>query len=298
MLLEYVSYASTTLNIACYHPHLLSFLRNCLSSIKVYDPELSKPECRKVYQEVLYSYVKRFVGPEPTEDDLIRPAVGCLQSRFEPVWGVCHDCPELDHFLLDPEASTHRFRINTERRGHLELYMRGNAGDPSDVSTETIKTTGSHTLVVTKTHQRVAERREQWTKRRDRALEDMQDIASEKELRQLLGEYYDSYMSMLVLQWPQSPAGQTVVQSVLDSRFANDPEEWEKKTLDEAPRPSSLKGPASSEPAPPLDDSRASVLNAAGAIKRHREEEGPDTSENVSKKQKSNHFDAVDLTMA
>ncbi|QDS73371.1 hypothetical protein FKW77_007200 [Venturia effusa] len=97
-------------------------------------------------KRALYEFVQR------------KPSQPCNWTQKKKGCGSCKDCEDFDRFLLDPVATTQRFRTNLERRSHLSSY----AGEW--FITETDRRGSPHTLVITKTNREYEHDIKIWTK--------------------------------------------------------------------------------------------------------------------------------------
>jgi hypothetical protein len=76
-------------------------------------------------------YLRAVLGPKPQTNVMIRK-IGC----------GCHDCNDLDTFLLSTPID-HHFRLAKARRTHLEMYLRRNT---DLVTFQTIRNKSPHSL--------------------------------------------------------------------------------------------------------------------------------------------------------
>jgi hypothetical protein len=93
-----------------YRCFLLPLLREVMTKLKNRSIAVHEAPFQSFFQQILSSYVVRFVKAEPqTFKDWARPNVAC----------VCRDCRTLNNFLSSPTAESRRFARKKERRRHL-----------------------------------------------------------------------------------------------------------------------------------------------------------------------------------
>ena len=101
------------------------------------NPPYSDPPFQTFFQNIIDSYVRRYIGNEPA-----KPQDWALNQR-----GCgCRDFQGLDDFLTDPHARIRRFPVGKQRRAHLHQKLDG-----TGCTHETERLGNPQTLIVTKT---------------------------------------------------------------------------------------------------------------------------------------------------
>jgi hypothetical protein len=142
----------------------------------------SSPALQSLFQDVLSTYIVRFVKAEPTPpQDWKRRTTNCN----------CADCQALNRYLASPMEKVGRFAMGMKRRQHLESQLPDKRG----FATETVRSGNPQVLVITKTNAIYVHERTMWTERCNVALAHIQSIGEET-LRKLLGDKFDSIWSL------------------------------------------------------------------------------------------------------
>lgn len=149
---------------------------------------------RSLFQTTIKQYLLRYVRKEPTrEPDWAMAEVSCY----------CSDCRKLNDFLRDPTERVWRFRGNKKERHHIHKKLNYTTCDH-----RTNHQHDPYTMVVTKTVDNNAQKRERWTKRAAVFDEKMRELGKSINLSQLLGDEYSIIMSKAYAQRATAaPAG-------------------------------------------------------------------------------------------
>ena len=133
------------------------------------------PDYQVLFQNVLSTYIKRYVQAKPKANDLTRPPAGCGSLR-------CPDCRTLDIFLSDPKQTSKGFPVSKSRRQHLHQQLEGTRhSHNTDRSTDT--------LIVKKGLGTSDMKLLEWKKRAKAAREKISGL-NHKVLEDLLGPEY------------------------------------------------------------------------------------------------------------
>jgi hypothetical protein len=134
-------------------------------------------------------YLRAVLGPKPQTNVMIRK-IGC----------GCHDCNDLDTFLLSTSID-HHFRLAKARRTHLEMYLRRNT---DLVTFQTIRNKSPHSLCVTKTSAVVAALR--WNTLQKDARSFFANIGEESVIAEIMGSRYEDVRMALEGRKPYVPS--------------------------------------------------------------------------------------------
>ncbi|RDL31044.1 uncharacterized protein BP5553_09833 [Venustampulla echinocandica] len=166
------------------------------------------------FQDLLRSYVVIHVGPEPKlAADWTRSRTSC----------PCHDCSELNIFLINPHQQVWRFPVAKMRRLHIHRILETMGGG---FTHETERIGSPQTLVVTKTQASYLAARQAWPKRCSIAKGYLQSFNANI-LRELLGDLFDPIMSLSVSQLSQPPFQTTHISERLPFEFSHEPTDLE-----------------------------------------------------------------------
>lgn len=179
-MLNVIGHAAGTYDVNYFKHLFLPFLRGMLPVWKEKGIALSNPNCRGLYQSVLGSYSRRFVGEKPPcpEQDWARIRVPC----------PCRDCQTLNSFITNPTQRVGRFPIGKSRRMHIHQQLDGAKGTYTHI-TERIG--NPQTLVVTKTRTEWESGVSAWETRRAEARDEFKSYGLET-LRELLGDQFQN----------------------------------------------------------------------------------------------------------
>lgn len=135
---------------------------------------------RSLFQTTIKQYLLRYVRKEPArEPDWAMAEVSCY----------CSDCRRLNDFLRDPTERVWRFRGTKKERHHIHKKLNYTTCDH-----RTNHQRDPYTMVVTKTVDNNAQKRERWTKRAAAFDEKMRELGKLVDLPQLLGDEYSIIM--------------------------------------------------------------------------------------------------------
>lgn len=171
-------------NVAIFDQFLLPALKGMLHLALKGDPSPHTPLYRDVYDAVLCSYLRRYVGSKPgPHTDWARKPRGCGS----------HYCPELDSFLTDKNNSVGSLKFVEHIRKH---YLQRLYSSPH--KTEVVKRSSPHELVVTKGDDWKEALRD-WEQRTATAKKKFEDIG-EQSLRDILGDQYAKMVELVDLR--------------------------------------------------------------------------------------------------
>ena len=133
-------------------------------------------------------YLDRMLESKDSVPPLTTPSVACSPN-------TCEDCKLLDQFLNNTEPKI-SFRMNQQRRQHLEYRIRGNRRAESIVTTMAITSGGPHTLIVHKKPE-VLERYT-WTGRQAAAKAFLRSIGDDGVLLAIMGQekFYSTFQTL------------------------------------------------------------------------------------------------------
>ena len=141
---------------------------------------------RVMFTQILHQYLQRFVQQQPTKPvNWTKRTQGC----------GCHHCNELDSFLISPTQKQKRIKANESVRKHIDGKVP-TYPEPSRFATTTEKGAIPYTLVITKSHKVYEKAQRDWSKCAAYAKEQMATIASEEQVRALLGESYEAIKTL------------------------------------------------------------------------------------------------------
>ncbi len=152
---------------------------------------------QSLFQEVLLSYVKDYVGLKPTPPkDWSRQKTkdtcyGSLShSTFGRNNGICDDCSALNDFLAAPDRSEWRLKAAEPRRKHIDNYHYG-----LDFKTSLDKSEKPYTLIVSKTDESYRSTLNSWHGKR-RSLISVFDYIGPEKLKLMLADHFDALMEL------------------------------------------------------------------------------------------------------
>lgn len=179
-MLNVIGHAADTYHVNYFKHLFLPFLRGMLPVWNEKGIALSNPTCRDLYQFVLTSYSRRFVGEKPPcpEQDWTRIRVPCS----------CRDCQMLNSFITNPTQRVGRFPVGKSRRMHIHQQLDKAEGTYTHI---TERTGNPQTLVVTKTRMEWESKVRAWETRRAEARDEFESYGLET-LRELLGDHFQN----------------------------------------------------------------------------------------------------------
>lgn len=150
-----------------------------------------------LFQEILHSYIKDYVGLKPTPPkDWSRQKTkdrcyGSLShSRFSRNNGICDDCSAFNDFLAAPDRSEWRLKAAEPRRKHIDRNHYG-----LDVKTSLDKSEKPFTLIVSKTDESYRSTLNSWHGKR-RSLISVFDYIGPEKLKITLADRSDALMEL------------------------------------------------------------------------------------------------------
>ncbi|KAJ9637150.1 hypothetical protein H2199_007436 [Coniosporium tulheliwenetii] len=167
-ILEKVISEADRIDTSDFHTMLLPFLKEVITVMQAQEIPPTDSRFQSLYQSVINSYIKRYVGMEPAPPpNWTRSPVGC----------GCADCNRLDQFLLDSQRGDYTYE--TERIG------------------------SPHTLVVKKTNKSYKDALHKWQARREEARSDIMALGDEN-LRTLLRDRYEELTQFTAVSLPEA----------------------------------------------------------------------------------------------
>ena len=161
---------------------VLPYLHGAIQLWKSKNSALSIPAPQALSATILGEYIKRYVGMEPPHpNDWTKEAKGC---------GSC----QLDAFLTSPTEVVEIFRMSANRRSHIA--MRFGRSSPPGFSLTTQRSGNPQTLVVKKTQKDGQVELREWRSRAAQAKKTIASIASEEDLRAVLGDAFHEIMDL------------------------------------------------------------------------------------------------------
>ncbi len=152
---------------------------------------------QSLFQEVLLSYIKDYVGPKPTppqnwsrqktKDTCYGP---WSHSRFGGNKRICDDCSALNDFLVAPDRSEWRLKAAEDRRKHIDHRTYG-----LDVKTSLDRSERPFTLIVSKTDESYRSTLNSWHVKRRSLVSAFDSIGPEK-LKIMLADRFDALMEL------------------------------------------------------------------------------------------------------
>ena len=187
-MLNVVGEAADTYHVNYFKHLFLPFLRGMLFVWREKGIALSNPICRDLYQSVLTSYSRRFVGEKPPcpEKNWARSPVSCS----------CRDCQMVNRFITNPTQREGRFSVGKSRRMHIHQKLDGARGTYSHV---TERMGNPQTLVVTKTRTEWESNVRAWERRHAEATAEFESYGLET-LKELLGDHFQDIARFLNAQ--------------------------------------------------------------------------------------------------
>jgi hypothetical protein len=162
-----------------FRPLFLPFLHGMLDVWPAHGISLSDSRCRTLYQSILGTYMRRFVGLKPPnpERNWGRTPVSC----------PCRDCVPLNAFITDRAKQVGRFAVGKPRRQHLHQQLDMARGTYKH---ETERQGNPQTLVVTKTRTEWDAKVRAWNARGTEAMAEFKSY-KQATLCELLGERFE-----------------------------------------------------------------------------------------------------------
>lgn len=155
----------------------------------------SSEHYQSLFQEVLLSYVRDYVGSKPTPpQDWTREKTkgrcdgSSSHSKLNSGNGICDDCSALDDFLASPDRFEWRLKAAEPRRKHIDYQQYG-----LDIKTTVDKSEKPFTLVVCKTDESYRSTLTSWQGKRRSLISVFDSIGLEK-LKTMLADHYDVLM--------------------------------------------------------------------------------------------------------
>ncbi|OTB07529.1 hypothetical protein M426DRAFT_8531 [Hypoxylon sp. CI-4A] len=158
------------------HDLWVPLLQALMTILPQHNIEIREPHWMDLYQKIFNRYPLMYLGPEPQEQTLERPAVPCY----------CRDCNDLNAFLTDPDTEVDRFSIGKGRRQHLHEMLDEYL---PECKHETERWGNPQTLVVTKAGGQAYRDVESWNERKVMVREKLEEF-DQAMLHALLGPYY------------------------------------------------------------------------------------------------------------
>ena len=152
---------------------------------------------QSLFQEVLLSYIKDYVGlkPSPPKDwsrqKTKDTCYGSLShSTFSRNNGICDDCSALNDFLAAPDRSEWRLKAAEPRRKHIDRHLYG-----LDVKTSLDKSEKPFTLIVSKTDDSYRRTLNSWHGKRRSLISVFNCIGPEK-VKLMLADHSEALMEL------------------------------------------------------------------------------------------------------
>lgn len=193
---------------------LIPYLRGAVQLLKGNGINMTSAVYQQIFRIVFYQYIERFVGTEPPHPkDWKKDRKGCRS---------CADCPKLDAFLSSPTQTVEEFKMVEKRRKHIEYRF---PGYPRciDFALTTQKNNSPFTLRITKILKDGELALREWQTRVQQARKTIASVATEHELRAILGDQYDAINNASMMKQPG--ASDQVRAAVPDSTTARMPME-------------------------------------------------------------------------
>lgn len=161
------------------------------------ESEHSLQEYQSLFQEVLQSFIKEYVGlkPAPPKDWSREKTKGMCHGSFSNRslsrdQGICDDCSALNDFLAAPDRSEWRLKAAEPRRKHVDRQSYG-----IDFKTSLDKSEKPFTLIVSKTDDSYRRTLNTWHQK-SRSLISAFDYIGQKKLKTMLADQYDAFMEL------------------------------------------------------------------------------------------------------
>ena len=150
-----------------------------------------------LFQEVLLSYIKDYVGRKPTphanwtrEKATDKCHGSVSHSKFGHNYGICDDCSALNDFLAAPDRSEWRLKAAEPRRKHIDWQQHG-----LDIKTFVDKSEKPFTLIVSKTDESYRSSLTSWHGK-CRSLISVFDSIGPEKLKMMLADRSDAIMEL------------------------------------------------------------------------------------------------------
>ncbi|KAI0100422.1 hypothetical protein GGR51DRAFT_356034 [Nemania sp. FL0031] len=182
MFVEKISTEAKSIPPGSFEDLWIPLLQDLLFACKKLKFSLTDASWQRLYQEVLGSFLLRFVGKQTPNPDPVKKRVAC----------PCGPCRRLNCFLTDPTEMTGRLALTNAQRNHIEhkLSVFGiNCWVEKD----------AYDVVVFKKSRKVRENERLWEKRKLEAAKHLYAFDQEK-LRTVLADKYESIMMMSMLE--------------------------------------------------------------------------------------------------
>lgn len=152
---------------------------------------------QSLFQEVLLSYIKNYVGRKPTppkdwrrEKTKDRSCGSLSYSASTRNNGICNDCSALNDFLAAPDRSEWRLKAGESRRKHIDRQQYG-----LDFKTSLDKSERPFTLIISKTDESYRSTLNTWHGKR-RSLISAFDYIGPEKLKIMLADRSDALMEL------------------------------------------------------------------------------------------------------
>ncbi|PVH81355.1 hypothetical protein DL98DRAFT_571223 [Cadophora sp. DSE1049] len=164
----------------------LPFLKTLGASLKKWNIQVQHSAFQGLFQHIMSTYIARYVQePPPVFRDWTRETVTCKSD--------CKDCEKLNEFLANPRQQAADFLMGGPRRDHLQSKVI-DTGIEAD-QRKKYPSGSAYALFLTKNSAYIELGRKAWEKRGEAARERFQDIESEANLKDLLGDAYTAITS-------------------------------------------------------------------------------------------------------
>jgi hypothetical protein len=183
-LLNVIRQVAETYDQKYFKHFFLPFLRSFVPVYIEQKQSISTMDSFNIYQWVLSSYSRRYVGQKPPpQTSWARTPTSCS----------CRDCVALNHFIISPIEHVGRFAVNKSRRQHLHQIL-DELGKVAYIH-ETERYGRPQTLVVTKMQTLLEQKRQAWYMRRTEAIKEFNTFGLTT-LRDILGDRFAEITGM------------------------------------------------------------------------------------------------------
>ena len=180
-LMSHVIESSKIVEASAFGTLIMPTLTRLIELSQLSGVSLKEPFLRFFVQQLLDTYIQRYVGKEPAKpQDWARARRGC----------GCRDCQDLDDFLIDPKKQVGRFAVAKKRRAHLHNKL-----ESFGFTHETEYQGSPQTLVVTKNSFGWQSSHKVWRQRCSEAQQTLQRFGTSN-LQELLGERYNEVVNL------------------------------------------------------------------------------------------------------